>query len=158
MNDSPAGSEVEDAFELFVNGNAAPFSTFMSESPVAYGAILIGFLGLLVHEKFGSEPSRPDLAKYASDVHRAREPDGSPPLWVVESAIRAASGELSILDHSQSEDFFGAIGMLLRSLLVDLHLNDESKTKILLKGSEIVRKTLSIAPDESLSQNDESRS
>jgi len=136
--------EIGIALKQLVEGEPTAFAAVVPESATMFATVVIGFLGLLVRRRFGAASTRPELAIYAKDVHRAHQADGLPPIWVVETALRAAAGETSLLEERQSEELYAATGRLVRRHLRDLNLNDESKASLLLEAESLVQAAFSV--------------
>jgi hypothetical protein len=141
-NGASSNPELRGAFEELIDGNSTSFSALLSESPIAFATIMVAFLGVLIRARFGAAVARSDLAKYANETHRVHEADDCPSLLVIESALRAADGEVSVLEQSQSEIFYEAVGLLVRSLLNEMDLTDGSKSLLLGEADEIIREAL----------------
>lgn len=144
VNEPSSNSVFKSALERLVDGNSDALHALLSKSPAAYAPAVFGLLGVLVRERFGTVPVRSELVVYARTTHSALRAGEGPPLWVIESALRSCSGELSLADQVHSESLYEAVGLLTRSLLGDMQLDAESRPRLVSKLTEVVQFSLSL--------------
>jgi hypothetical protein len=86
-------------------------------------SLMLALLGVCVRQKFGRNSPVSQLASYAQEIQESAGVESTPPLWMVESILRAGVGNSLLFSQLGSESsitLYEGVGLTLGFLLSDL--------------------------------------